>query len=79
MPLGGRQITNRLFDRVAVPSGQRVSAMFWPGGLELPPVENSPETPVWFGDLVDLSVGGFALRAQHEVRTLLSAGDIVGV
>ena len=78
-PTRMHRLQRRAYIRAVIPSNRIVRAAFWLGGKEAEPAGTSPENPVWSGQVIDLSAGGFSVRVDNEAAEVLEAGAIVGV
>lgn len=79
LPTRMQRLQRRAYERVDVPAGRIVRASFWLGGCEAEPAGTTPKTPVWSGQVTNLSAGGFMVRSADRLEETLSIGDIVGV
>jgi len=78
-PTQMQRLQRRAYIRAEIPSSKIVRAAFWLGGKEAEPAGTSPENPVWAGQVIDLSAGGFSARVDNEAAEVLDPGAIVGV
>jgi len=74
-----QRLQRRAFIRVDVPENQLVRASFWLGGCDCEPAGTSPEHPVWFGRVRNISAGGFQLETDLGAAEGLEHGDVVGM
>ncbi len=74
-----RQEERRIYPRQEVLGEDRARVSFWPGGRAVEPSGICPDRPVWCGNMLDLSEGGFSVRTSWDAGDLLEAGDVVGV
>ncbi len=78
-PTNIRMLQRRVFERVDVPEGKIVRASFWLGGKDAEPSGMSPDSPIWYGQVTDISAGGFQVQAPSSALANLDVGDLVGV
>lgn len=78
-PTKMRRLQRRAYTRADVPDNRVVRASFWLGGRENEPSGASSTTPVWTGQVRNLSAGGFLLSVSPNAAEALDAGDTVGV
>ncbi len=78
-PSNIRMLQRRVFERVEVPPGRIVRASFWLGGKDAEPNGASPDSPIWCGQVTDISAGGFQVSAAKSAAASLDVGDLVGV
>lgn len=79
LPSRMQRLQRRAFLRVHVPANRIVRASFWLGGCSMEPAGTSPDRPVWSGQVVNLSAGGFQLSADPVSVEGLETGETVGV
>ena len=78
-PTHMQRMQRRAFNRSDVPGNRIVRVSFWLGGRENEPAGTTPDQPVWSGQVVNISAGGFQLVSEHSLGDNLSPGDTVGV
>lgn len=78
-PINMERLQRRAFYRALVPPGKIVRVAFWIGGQSSEPSGTSPETPVWTGQLCDISAGGFQAKVADDVTMAVDVGDTVGL
>ena len=74
-----QRLQRRAFVRAEVPANRIVRASFWIGGCTAEPTTASPEHPVWFGRVTNLSAGGFQVLADAVTADGLEVGDTLGM
>lgn len=78
-PARMQRLQRRAFQRADVPANRIVRASFWLGGREAEPSGTSPDRPVWFGSVTNLSAGGLQINTSGEAVEALETGYIVGL
>ena len=79
LPVRMQRLQRRAFIRADVPSGRIVRGSFWLGGCDCEPTGTTPDCPVWSGQVLNLSAGGFLLSTPVQISDGLETGDTVGV
>jgi c-di-GMP-binding flagellar brake protein YcgR len=79
MPAKMQRLQRRAYIRAAVPDGCVVRAAFWMGGRQAEPAGASPDRPVGYGRVINLSAGGFQLRTSDESARLIEPGFVFGL
>lgn len=79
MPTRMQRLQRRAYIRVDVPANRVVRASFWLGGCDSEPAGTSPEHPVWYGRVMNISAGGFQLETDQASSEHLEPGDKVGM
>ena len=74
-----QRLQRRAFYRADVPNGRIVRASFWPGGREAEPPRACSESPVFSGNVTNISAGGFQMRTSAEAADMLDTDFVVGV
>ncbi len=77
-PTDMHQLQRRIFNRVDVPDDCQIFAHFWEGGLEHEPTEPLREKLIHFGQLTDLSGGGFRIRLLSATDPGFQSGSAIG-
>ena len=72
------QFQRRMFNRVIVPTGRQAFVTFWEGGLDREPVGHMRDRLSYYGQLVDLSAGGFRVRLLGSADPGFRCGDPIG-
>ncbi|MFP4105493.1 MAG: hypothetical protein ACLFVU_05300 [Phycisphaerae bacterium] len=78
-PVKMQRLQRRAFNRVDIPEGKIARASFWLGGKDAEPTGGEEESPVWTGQLTNLSAGGFQVAAGDDPTQVVEQGDVVGV
>lgn len=73
------RLQRRLYIRAVVPDGIIARASLWLGGREAEPAGVTPQTPVWSGRIMNLSLGGIQVTVSDSGVRLLETGDLLGV
>jgi len=74
-----QRLQRRAYMRVDIPPNRIVRASVWLGGRNTEPAGTSADQPVWSGQVVNLSAGGFKMRASQDAIDALEINDPVGV
>ncbi len=77
-PTKMQRLQRRAYFRVEVPGNRIVRASIWLGGCENEPAGTSPERPVWTGQVLNISAGGFRMRTGSDATYLLDPNDVMG-
>lgn len=67
IPAQVEKVERRAFERLDVPSGQIVRACVWVG---------SSRKPFWYGSVLNVSMGGFQMRATLAALNFFEPGDV---
>ena len=78
-PTRMQRLQRRVYIRADVPDNRIVRASFWLGGCDSEPAGTTPENPVYFGVVRNISAGGFQLETDPSSAEFLESGDTVGV
>jgi len=78
-PARMQRLQRRAFLRADVPDNRIVRASFWMGGRDCEPAGTDCEHPVWSGQVVNISAGGFQLAVDPNAARILEEGDCVGL
>jgi len=79
MPTRMQRLQRRAYIRADVPPNRIVRASLWLGGCDCEPAGASPEHPVHFGTVKNISAGGLQLETDSASACDLEAGDLVGM
>ncbi len=71
-------LNRRAEPRVDVPDDRGARACVWPGGCGVPVRANCPDRPLWSGELINLSGGGFQMITDGSAAEFFEAGDVAG-
>jgi len=74
-----QRLSRRTFERVDVPENRIVRASFWPGGRDAEPAGGEHSGPVFMGNVLNISAGGFSVRTARDAEQLFEVGYMVGV
>jgi c-di-GMP-binding flagellar brake protein YcgR len=79
MPTRMQRLQRRAYIRADVPPNRIVRASFWLGGCDSEPAGTSPEHPVYYGTVKNISAGGLQLETDQDSAANLEEGDMVGM
>ena len=79
MPTRMQRLQRRAYIRAEVPANRIVRVSYWMGGCDSEPAGTSPEHPVWFGQIKNISAGGFQVETDPGSAECLESGDAVGM
>jgi len=79
MPTRMQRLQRRAYVRADVPANRVVRASFWLGGCDSEPAGATPEHPVFYGVVRNISAGGFQLETDAAYAENLEPGETVGM
>jgi len=79
MPTRMQRLQRRAYIRAEVPANRIVRASFWLGGCDSEPAGTSPEHPVYYGRVKNMSAGGLQVQTDPISADSFDPGELVGM